>query len=194
MCDCFVGIICFCFFKTGTIILLHDLKLHFITFILYNTKQIKHIFLFISHDGVADMWVHSNYHLFKHKGGTLYRWAISDFIYSRLNNTLPETEMTVQLTRFANGVHLSAIWENTALLINWICAVFSISHEKSITFDFLTWSSNTWHNCHRLQFKLHLECDMGWYQECIIVKTTAQSAIWSDTDLRLVVKIMHIVW
>ena len=49
---------------------------------------------------------------------------------------------------YANGVHLSAIWENTALVqwirceplgehrIHWTCAVFHISHEKWTTFVF----------------------------------------------------------
>ena len=78
---------------------------------------------------------------------------------------------------YAIGVHLSTIWENTALvqwikceplgehLIHWTCAVFLPYRTKNEhRLYFLTRSSYTWHNCHRLQLKLQLKCDMGWYQ------------------------------
>ena len=72
--------------------------------------------------------------------------------------------------RYTSGVHLSAIWGNTAH-VQWIrCSsfighvlyFFAISHEKWTTF--VSRSSLTWHNCHRLQLKLQLEWDMGWYR------------------------------
>ena len=68
------------------------------------------------------------------------------------------------ILRYANGVHLSALWGSTALvLIHRTCAVFShmalkmnnvciFSHDQ-VTHDI--------HNCHRLQLRLQLECDMG---------------------------------
>ena len=76
---------------------------------------------------------------------------------------------------YASGVHLSAIWENTTLvqwirceplgepLIHWTCPVFSRTKNEQRLY-FLTRSRHTWHNCHRLLFKLQLECDMGWYR------------------------------
>ena len=78
---------------------------------------------------------------------------------------------------YANGVHLSAIWDNTALvqwirceplgehLIHWICAVFSqiarkmsnvciFSHDE-VTHDIII---------PYVVLNLQLECDMGWYR------------------------------
>ena len=44
------------------------------------------------------------------------------------------------------------------------CSIVPYQTKNERCLYFLTRSSHIWHNCHnRLQFKLQLECDMGWY-------------------------------
>ena len=44
-----------------------------------------------------------------------------------------------------------------------MCYIFPYCTKNEQRLYFLTRSSHIWHNCHRLLFKLQLECDMGWY-------------------------------
>ena len=78
---------------------------------------------------------------------------------------------------YANGVDLSAIWENTTLIL-WVgyeplgdhfihgtCAVFSHITQKMnnvciFSHDEVIYDITAVH----FQFKLQLECDMGWYR------------------------------
>ena len=75
--------------------------------------------------------------------------------------------------RYANSVYLSVIWEITAL-VEWIRGepldighvlyfqYFQYRTKNEQRLYFLTRSSHTWHNYHTLQFKVQLECDVGW--------------------------------
>ena len=45
-----------------------------------------------------------------------------------------------------------------------MCCIFQYRTKNEQRLYFLTRSDYTWHNCHRVQFKVQLECDMGWYR------------------------------
>ena len=50
---------------------------------------------------------------------------------------------------------MNKVWAFRRTLYSWnMCCIF----------PYFTRSCHTWHNCHRFEFKLQLECDMGWYR------------------------------
>ena len=70
---------------------------------------------------------------------------------------------------YANGVHLSAIWENTAHFRRtpWslnMCCIFTYRTKNEQHLYFLTRSTHTWHIQPCIVLNLQLECDMGWYR------------------------------
>ena len=59
------------------------------------------------------------------------------------------------------------VWAFSENLIHWtcfMCCIFPYRTKNVQRLYFLTQSSHIWHTRHILQFKLQLECDMGWYR------------------------------
>ena len=75
---------------------------------------------------------------------------------------------------YANGVHLSAIWQNTAHLIHWTCAVFPHITRKMNNVCIFSHNQVTYDKGLNA-----LDCSLNY----------SWSAIWADTDIRLIAKI-----
>ena len=85
-----------------------------------------------------------------------------------------------------------------------MCCIFPYLTRNEQRLYFLARSSHTWHNYHRLQFKLQLECDEGWYRytshsenhctECDIACLLLHGWTLSKIFFRDVVPILNFCW
>ena len=96
------------------------------------------------------------------------------WIRTRDRNTTNTIQRLWQNGVYANGAHLMAGYSTRPMNKVWafrrtscssaMCCIFSCRMQNEQRLYFLTRSRPIWHKCPTLQFKLQVECVMGWYR------------------------------